>query len=332
MSKTIRRLLFGVMVIILPLLLLIVVASAATTIIMNEQNNKTSDVSMGNANVSVQVLAWKPEVERYAKQFGISQYENLILAVIEQESGGTSVDVMQSSEGPFNTQYPQISNGITDPDYSIYCGVQELKADLTKAGVINSNDTKDISLALQSYNFGDGFIDFAKSKGGYSLTVAKAFSSMEAKKTGGSSYGDINYVSEVLKYYTNSVINTNINNGTGKLDKVIQIAQSEQGKQYVFGAAGPNTFDCSGLVFFCYKNAGFKIQRQTAQDYYNESTKIAIPQIGDLVFFGDALNIHHIGIYVGNNQMIDAPNSNDVVKIQSYTWSDFAGFGEYKEK
>jgi len=330
MGKTIRRLLFGVMVIILPLLLLIVVACTATTIIMNEQNIKTSDVSMGNANVSAQVLAWKPEVEKYAKQFGISQYENLILAVIQQESGGTSIDVMQSSEGPFNKQYPKISNGITDPDYSIYCGVQELKADLTKAGVTSPNDTENISLALQTYNFGEGFINFAKLKGGYSLTVSQAFSSMEAQKVGWSSYGDFNYATKVLKYYTCS--GTNINNGTGKLEKVIQIAQSEEGKQYVFGAAGPNTFDCSGLVFFCYKNAGFKIQRQTAQDYYNESTKIAIPQIGDLVFFGDDSNIHHIGIYVGNNQMIDAPSSNDVVKIQSYTWSDFAGFGEYKGK
>ena len=76
MSKTIRRLLFGVMVIILPLLLLIVVASAATTIIMNEQNNKTSDVSMGNANVSVQVLAWKPEVERYRSEEHTSELQS----------------------------------------------------------------------------------------------------------------------------------------------------------------------------------------------------------------------------------------------------------------
>ena len=131
-----------------------------------------------------------------------------------------------------------------------------------------------------------------------------------------------------MKYY----ISAATNNGTGKLAKVIQIAEGEEGKKYVMGASGPNTFDCSGLVYYCYKNSGFKIQRLTAQGYYNGSTKTSTPEIGDLVFFGDVSNIHHIGIYIGNNQMIDAPNSNDVVKIQSYNWSDFAGFGKYNGK
>ena len=280
-NTLIRKILIKVMVIMLPLLLLIIIAYATTILIIMGQNNSSiSDVNIGNLNVSAQVLAWKPEVEKYAKQFGISQYDNLILAIIEQESGGVSIDVMQSSECAYNTQYPKVPNGITDPDYSIYCGVQELKEDLIKAGVKNPNDTKDISLALQTYNFGEGFIAFAKSKGGYSLTVAQAFSNMEAQKNGYSSYGDINYATKVLKYYTNS----STNNGIGKLAKVIEIAQSEEGKQYVFGASGPNTFDCSGLVYYCYQNAGFKIQRLTAQDYYNESTETNNPEIGDLVF------------------------------------------------
>lgn len=322
-----RKLLIKVMVIILPLLLLIIFSCMTLIVIMNEQNNNASDISMGNANVSAQVLAWKPEVEKYAKQFGISQYENLIFALIQQESGGTSIDVMQSSEDAYNTKYP---NGITDPDYSIYCGVQELKEALIKAGVKNPSDIKNISLALQTYNFGEGFLDFAKSKGGYSLGVAQAFSSMEAQKVGWSSYGDVNYATKVLKYYTNS--STNTNKGTGKLAKVIQIAESEEGKDYVWGASGPNVFDCSGFVFYCYKSAGYKIQRSTAQDYYNSSTKTTTPEVGDLVFFGDVSNIHHIGMYIGNNEMIDAPHTGDVVKIQSYTRSDFAGFGKYNAK
>ena len=331
MGKTIRKLLIIVMAIMLPLLLLIIITYATTILILMAQNNNSiSDVNIENLNVSAQVLAWKPDVEKYAKQFGISQYDNLILAIIQQESGGVSIDVMQSSECAYNTQYPKVSNGITDPDYSIYCGVQELKEDLTKAGVKNPNDTKDISLAIQSYNFGEGFIDFAKSRGGYSLTVAQAFSNMEAQKNGYSNYGDSNYVAHVLRYYTS--ISTNKNNGSGQLAKVVQIAESEEGKQYVYGASGPNTFDCSGLVYYCYQNAGFKIQRLTAQDYYNESTETNNPEIGDLVFFGDASSIHHIGIYVGNNQMIDAPNSNEVVQVQNYNWSDFAGFGTYEGK
>jgi len=326
-KKFIKKILIKVMVTILPLLLLIIIISVTAFIIIgSNSDNNNSGINMGTSNVSAEVLAWQPEVEKYAKQFGISQYVNLILAVIQQESAGTSIDVMQSSEGAFNTKYPKVPNGITDPDYSFFCGVQEFKEAITKAGVKNINDTKNINLALQTYNFGQGFIGFAKSKGGYSLAVAQEFSRLQAKKNGWSSYGDVNYVTHVFKYYTSI---TNIKGGSGKLAKVIEIAQKQQGKAYIWGASGPNTFDCSGLVYYCYQKAGFKIQRSSAQYYYNKSVKTNTPEIGDLVFFGDVSNIHHIGIYIGDGVMINAPNSNDVVKIQSYDRSDFAGFGKY---
>jgi len=332
-KKSIRKLLIKVMVAILPLLLLIVIVSATALIIIgsngNTNNNSDSGVDMGTSNVSATVLAWKPEVEKYAKQFGIPQYVNLILALIQQESGGSSIDVMQASEGAFNTRYPKMPNGITDPDYSCFCGVQEFKEALKQAGVKDISDTKDISLALQTYNFGEGFISFAKSKGGYSLAVAQEFSTMEAKKSGCSSYGDVNYVAHVFKYYTSS---GTVKGGSGRLAKVIQIAQQQEGKSYVWGASGPNVFDCSGLVDYCYQKAGYKIQRSTAQGYYDESTKTTTPEIGDLVFFGTVTNIHHIGMYIGDGIMIDAPKTGDVVKIQSYIRSDFAGFGKHNEK
>jgi len=330
-KKSIRKLLIKVVVAILPLLLLIVIVSTTALIIIGSNGNTSdnSDIAIGTSNVSATVLVWKPEVEKYAKQFGIPQYLNLILALIQQESGGTSIDVMQASEGDFNTKYPKMPNGITDPDYSCFCGVQEFKEALKQAGVKDINDTKDISLALQTYNFGQGFISFAKSKGGYSLAVAQEFSTMEAKKSGWSSYGDVNYVAHVFKYYTSS---ETVKGGSGKLAKVTQVAQDQKGKSYVWGASGPNVFDCSGYIFYCYQKAGYKIQRDTAQGYYNNATKTTTPEIGDLVFFGTITNIHHIGMYVGNGDMIDAPKTGDVVKIQSYTRSDFAGFGKYNEK
>ncbi len=330
-KKSIRKLLIKVMVAILPLLLLIVIVSTTALILIgsNGNTNDNNGVAMGTSNVSATVLAWKPEVEKYAKQFGIPQYVNLILALIQQESGGSSIDVMQASEGAYNTEYPKMPNGITNPNYSVFCGVQEFKDSITKAGVKDINDTKNISLALQTYNFGQGFIGFAKSKGGYSLAVAQEFSTMQAKKVGWSSYGDVNYVAHVYKYYTSS---ETVKGGSGKLEKVIQIAQEQKGKAYIWGATGPNTFDCSGLIYYCYQKSGYKIQRSTAQGYYDNSTKTTTPEIGDLVFFGDVRNIHHIGMYIGDGIMINAPKSNDVVKIQSYNRSDLAGFGKYNEK
>jgi cell wall-associated NlpC family hydrolase len=240
-----------------------------------------------------------------------------------QESGGNYVDLMQAAEGPYNTKYPKIPNGITDPDYSIACGIQELKLNFTEAGVKDGNDSQNINLGLQAYNFGTGYISFAKSNGGYSLENAKEFSAKEAVIYGYSNYGDVNYVPHVLRYYNV----TNIATGSGDLGNIVSIAQQQEGKPYVWGAAGPSSFDCSGLVYYCYVNSGYKIQRETAQDYYNMSTKTTTPVAGDLVFFGTPGNIYHIGIYSGNGQMINAPKTGDVVKVASVSRSDFAGYG-----
>ena len=73
----------------------------------------------------------------------------LIKAVMMQESGGRGLDPMQSSEGSFNTRYPRRPNGITDPEYSICCGVQELKSCLESAEVESPIDMEHIKLALQ---------------------------------------------------------------------------------------------------------------------------------------------------------------------------------------
>ena len=66
-------------------------------------------------------------VTEYAAKYGMQDYVELLLAVMMQESGGLLPDVMQAAEGGFNTRYPHVPNGIPDPEYSIECGVQELK-------------------------------------------------------------------------------------------------------------------------------------------------------------------------------------------------------------
>jgi murein DD-endopeptidase MepM/ murein hydrolase activator NlpD len=142
-------------------------------------------------------------VEQLAGQYGMQDYINLILAVMQQESGGQGGDPMQASEGPYNTQYPHRPDGITDPSYSIQCGIQELKASLQLAGCTSPTDMAAIDLALQGYNFGSGFIPWAHPRGGYSEANAQAFSQMEAADLGWSSYGDPDYVPHVLRYYKN---------------------------------------------------------------------------------------------------------------------------------
>ena len=152
--------------------------------------------------VSAEVEAYTPLIQKYAKQYGIPEHVELIKAVMMQESGGRGLDPMQAAEGSFNTRYPHEPNGIQDPEYSIECGVQELKAALISAEVENPIDMEHIKLALQGYNFGNGYISWAKTNyGGYSYANAVEFSTMQAARLGWDSYGDTQYPAHVLRYY-----------------------------------------------------------------------------------------------------------------------------------
>ena len=152
--------------------------------------------------VSKEVEAYRPLIRLYAAQYGIPEYEDLIAAVMMQESGGQGTDPMQCSESGYNTRYPHAPNSITDPEYSIDVGVHTLADVLNMAGVESPIDLDRISLALQGYNFGPGYISWALANyGGYSELNAIEFSNMMAAQYGWAGYGDKAYVSHVLRYY-----------------------------------------------------------------------------------------------------------------------------------
>ena len=178
----------------------------------------------GYIPVSEEVERYSPIISKYAKEYGISEYTELIKAVMMQESGGRGSDPMQASECGYNTKYPHSPGAITDPEYSIKCGVQMLASVLKAAGCKSPSDMEHIKLALQGYNFGGGYITWALEKhDGYSKANAVEFSKMQAKKTGMSAYGDPDYVEHVLRYYP--IANTSydiVNTGPGKLGLPIQ--------------------------------------------------------------------------------------------------------------
>ena len=183
------------------------------------------DNSSTVSSVSAEVEAYEPLIRQYANQYGIGEYVELIKAIMMQESGGRGLDPMQCSEGSFNTKYPRQPNGITDPEYSISCGVQEIKSCLERAGVKNPLDMENIKLALQSYNYGNGYLEWAKARGGYTLANAAEFSDMMAQRMGWNSYGDKQYVPHVLQYYAFGRIPTGIGN-----QAIVQVAASQEGK------------------------------------------------------------------------------------------------------
>lgn len=109
---------------------------------------------------------------------------------------------------------------------------------------------------------------------------------------------------------------------TGSAKKAIDYALAQRGKPYAWGATGPDTFDCSGLVMRAWQHAGVHIPRTT---YAQWRTGRAIPrdrlQPGDLVFFNTEPRPgpDHVGLYLGTGRMIQAPHTGDVVKISDIT-------------
>ena len=121
----------------------------------DEQDGGFSNIHYGGVDVSAEVLAHKPMVEKVAKEYGIEEYVNILLAIIQVESGGTAEDVMQSSE---SLGLPPNS---LSTEESIKQGVKyfsELLASSERLGV-------DLESVIQSYNYGGGFLGYVANRG-----------------------------------------------------------------------------------------------------------------------------------------------------------------------
>lgn len=95
------------------------------------------------------------------------------------------------------------------------------------------------------------------------------------------------------------------------VNKVVSIAKSMLGVDYVWGGSTPSGFDCSGFIYYVYKKAGMDISRTSSGGYFNRSYYVNNPQVGDIVFFEGTYKagISHMGIYLGNGEFIHAGSS-----------------------
>ena len=297
--------------------------------------------------VSAEVEAYEPIIQKYAKEYGIPEYVELIKAVMMQESGGRGLDPMQAAEGSFNTKYPHEPNGIKDPEYSIQCGVQELKAALTSAEVESPIDMEHIKLALQGYNFGNGYISWAKTNyGGYSYANAVEFSTMQASRLGWSSYGDTQYVAHVLRYYPYGRAFT-----AGGNQAIVEVALTQlgnQGGQPYWSWYGFNSRVewCACFVSWCADQCGYIESGLVPKfagcvdgaNWFKSNGKwqdrTYEPKAGDIIFFdweGDGTT-DHVGIVEkcenGTVYTVEG-NSGDACKQRQYAVgsSNIYGYG-----
>ncbi len=106
--------------------------------------------------------------------------------------------------------------------------------------------------------------------------------------------------------------------------EALRYALTKRGDPYVWGAAGPSAFDCSGLVMWAYAQVGISLQHYTG-DQWGEGEHISRSQLqpGDLVFF--FADIGHVGMYIGDGLMVDAPDFGQPVQVQPVFWDAYVG-------
>ena len=106
--------------------------------------------------------------------------------------------------------------------------------------------------------------------------------------------------------------------------QALQAALSKHGDPYIWGAAGPGAFDCSGLVVWAFAQEGIVLPHYTG-DLWNSGVHIPRADLepGDLVFFFS--DISHVGIYLGDGLMVDAPDFGEVVRVEPVYWGAYAG-------
>lgn len=110
------------------------------------------------------------------------------------------------------------------------------------------------------------------------------------------------------------------NNNANKANEIVNMAKSEVGKPYAWGATGPNAFDCSGLVQYIYGQKGINLPRTTYdQVKVGQTVSMSDLKPGDLLFWGSPTAPYHVAIYVGNNQYVNAATPEQGTILQSIT-------------
>lgn len=269
---------------------------------------KQTDINQAKADIAKQEAELKAEQDLYNKR----------LQAMYMGGPSSYVEIIMSSRD-FGDFISRVSNcqTIIDYDTKIISGFKKLQAELTakKDGLEKDNQSL---LALQKENE-TKLTDLKKQKADQAPLIAE-LKALETKYSAQLAASKNVSAAGVLAL---GQATTSVSRGsTGvSASEIITYASNFLGVPYVWGGTSPSGFDCSGLVQYVYGHFGINLPR-VAADQQNVGTYVtrANLQPGDLVFFGDPA--HHVGIYVGNGYMLNAPHTGDVVKVQLLN-SDF---------
>ena len=245
-------------------------------------------------------------------------------SVITKLSKGTVVEVIESaSNGWKKIKTSSGTTGWVSGDY-LTTGVVEDSSTNNSTSQTSYKATVTATSLNVRKGAGTSYSVITKlSKGTVVEVIESASNGWKKIKTSGGTTG---WVSG--SYLTTGVVEDSSTPSTNKVQAVIDLAHKQLGKPYVWGSEGPNSFDCSGLTYYVYKNAaGITLPRTSSAQY---SAGVAVSksnlQAGDLIFSSTdgTGNITHVAIYVGDGQMIHAPRTGknvEKVSINNSYWN-----------
>lgn len=282
-------------------------------------------------NLSPEVEKWRGLVEKEAAAQGMQDFVNLLLAIIQIESGGTGTrDIMQSSE---SAGYGR-PNVFQTEEESVRQGVKHLKECLLALKVFNMGFENNIKALAQAYNYGNYFATWLGKRGGeYSLEVAEEYSRTVVAPSLGNTTGiTTSYVNETSlrvgkpyryvdggNFHYGELISEYIGgpgaNISGDFKIVLAEIEKYQGWPYKWGGKNPTQgFDCSGLTSWGLKQIGIDLPSYALSQYeLTEPIDPSQAQPGDLIFFKGTYqspdHISHVGFYIDENTMYDSENA-----------------------
>lgn len=152
---------------------IIILLIIMTVVIVVSGNNFSESVVYTTFSPSVE--QYRSIVQNYCKQENIEYYTDVVLAIMQVTSSGEGEDVMQSSNKEYNTLYGKEDDDITNAQYSIECGVKEIKTLIEMCNVQDLYDTANLQIMYQAYEYNRGYVAYAYENGGYSSDSAYTY-------------------------------------------------------------------------------------------------------------------------------------------------------------
>ncbi|MDD3224770.1 MAG: NlpC/P60 family protein [Clostridium sp.] len=305
----------------------------------NKISMSTSDVNTINDKInSVQanIEETKASIEKSQNDIKTQkrQYDEIIRALYTNGNSGGYLSVILDSKN-FSDLISKVGtlNRLTTYNKNIINNLNESQKEVQKKQASLSLDKQNL-LALKSSSESK-LADLNNQKTAEAPLVAQAKSEENAAIASNSALkAQVDALNKKSQDMKNAAIaqqavqtpKPNRGGGGGGIvssNAVIQYASQFMETPYLYGGTTPSGFDCSGFVQYVYAHMGISLGRTTYDQVKEGSPVTGALQPGDLVFFGSPSAPHHVGIYVGNGQMIDAPQTGETIGIHNL-YSDYS--------